>query len=43
MGFVQPPNDKARTAFISRGLGTTALPMRTFCPAELVMLELQPA
>jgi uncharacterized protein len=42
MGFVQPPNDSSRTAFVSRGLGTTAFPVRTFCPAELVMLELQP-
>ncbi len=42
MGFVTPENDPSRTAFISRGLGTTALPVRTFCPAELVMLELQP-
>jgi uncharacterized protein len=39
MGFVQAPAH----GFISRGLGTTGAPVRTFCPAELVILDLQPA
>jgi uncharacterized protein len=39
MGFVEAP----AKGFISRGLGTTGLPVRTFCPAELVIHELQPA
>ncbi len=38
MGFVK----EASTAFVSRGLGTTGIPIRTFCPAELVVLELLP-
>jgi uncharacterized protein len=39
MGFVK----EATTAFVSRGLGTSGIPIRTFCPAELVVLELLPA
>jgi uncharacterized protein len=39
MGFVH----EKTTAFVSRGLGTTAVPLRTFCPAELVVLELLPS
>jgi uncharacterized protein len=38
MGFVK----ESSTAFVSRGLGTTGIPIRTFCPAELVVLELLP-
>jgi uncharacterized protein len=38
MGFVK----EATTAFVSRGLGTSGIPIRTFCPAELVVLELLP-
>ncbi len=37
-GFVEAP----AKAFISRGLGTTGPPIRTFCNAELVTLELVP-
>jgi uncharacterized protein len=37
MGFVQ----EQTTAFVSRGLGTSTVPVRSFCPAELVLLELQ--
>jgi uncharacterized protein len=36
MGFIQ----EQTTAFVSRGLGTSTVPVRTFCTAELVMLEL---
>jgi uncharacterized protein len=39
MGFVKAP----APAFVSRGLGTTGPPIRTFCPAELVVLNLEPA
>ncbi len=39
MGFVH----EKTTAFVSRGLGTTGVPIRTFCPAELVVLELLPS
>lgn len=38
MGFVKAPTP----AFVSRGLGTTGPPVRTFCPAELVVLSLSP-
>ncbi len=38
MGFVK----ETSTAFVSRGLGTSGIPIRTFCPAELVVLELLP-
>lgn len=38
MGFVEAP----AVAFVSRGLGTTGPPIRTFCPAELVVLNLEP-
>ncbi len=38
MGFVT----EKTSAFVSRGLGTTGIPIRTFCPAELVVLELVP-
>ncbi len=37
MGFVKAPTP----AFVSRGLGTTGPPIRTFCPAELVVLNLE--
>ena len=40
-GFVQ--GDLGARGFVSRGLGTGGLPLRTFCPAELVLLELNPA
>jgi predicted MPP superfamily phosphohydrolase len=30
-------------AYISRGLGVTAIPVRLLCPAELVILDLLPA
>jgi uncharacterized protein len=39
MGFVH----EKTSAFVSRGLGTTGVPIRTFCPAELVVLELLPS
>jgi uncharacterized protein len=39
MGFVTAPAN----GFVSRGLGTSGYPLRTFCPAELVILELRPA
>lgn len=38
MGFIK----EKTTAFVSRGLGCTGVPVRTFCPAELVVLELLP-
>jgi uncharacterized protein len=38
MGFVT----EKTTAFVSRGLGTSGIPIRTFCPAEIVVLELLP-
>jgi uncharacterized protein len=34
---------KGATGYVSRGLGVGGLPLRMFCPAELVVLELQPA
>jgi uncharacterized protein len=37
MGFIK----EQTTAFVSRGLGTSTVPVRSFCPAELVLLELQ--
>jgi uncharacterized protein len=37
MGFIK----EQTTAFVSRGLGTSTVPVRSFCPAELVMLELR--
>jgi uncharacterized protein len=40
-GFVR--GDLGARGFVSRGLGTGGLPLRTFCPAELVLLELNPA
>jgi uncharacterized protein len=36
MGFIK----EQTTAFVSRGLGTSTVPVRSFCPAELVLLEL---
>jgi uncharacterized protein len=39
MGFIK----EKTTAFVSRGLGASAVPIRTFCPAELVVLELLPS
>ena len=38
-GFVR--GDLGALGFVSRGLGTTALPLRYGCPAELVLLELE--
>jgi uncharacterized protein len=38
MGFIR----EQTTGFVSRGLGTSAIPIRTFCPAELVVLKLLP-
>lgn len=35
--------DAPMPAFVSRGLGVSMLPIRLFCPPELVLLELQPA
>jgi len=46
MGLVaSDPRADGTTArgFVSRGLGTTGPPLRTFCPAEVVVLELEPA
>lgn len=44
-GFVRGGADGRSGArgFVSRGLGTSGVPMRLFCPAELVVLDLQPA
>ncbi len=39
MGFIH----ERTTAFVSRGLGTSSVPIRTFCPAELAVVELEPA
>ena len=39
-GFVR--NDAGARAFVSRGLGTAGAPVRTFCPAELAVLTLEP-
>jgi uncharacterized protein len=36
MGFIR----ERTTGFVSRGLGTSTIPIRSFCPAELVLLEL---
>jgi uncharacterized protein len=36
MGFIQ----EKTMGFVSRGLGTSTVPVRAFCPAELVVLEL---
>ncbi len=43
MGFVnsQKPGVGA-LGFVSRGLGATAVPLRAFCPAEVVVLNLMP-
>ena len=38
-GFIQ----EAALGFVSRGLGTGGIPIRLFCPAELVILECSPA
>ncbi len=46
MGLVhsEPRADgSSARGFVSRGLGTTGPPLRTFCPAEVVVLELEPA
>ncbi len=40
--FVQGWVDAPVPAYVSRGLGVTALPVRLACPPELVMLELLP-
>lgn len=37
-GFIETPS----LGFISRGLGTTGPPLRTFCSAEMVVLDLEP-
>jgi uncharacterized protein len=37
-GFIQ----EAALGFVSRGLGSGDIPIRVFCPAELVILECQP-
>jgi uncharacterized protein len=37
-GFIQ----ETTLGFVSRGLGTGAIPIRLFCPAELVILECSP-
>jgi uncharacterized protein len=44
-GFVRGGADGRSGAmgFVSRGLGTSGIPMRLFCPAELVVLNLEPA
>ncbi len=44
-GFVRGGADGRSGAhgFVSRGLGTSGVPMRLFCPAELVVLNLEPA
>jgi uncharacterized protein len=44
-GFVRGGADGRSGArgFVSRGLGTSGIPMRLFCPAELVILNLEPA
>ena len=44
-GFVRGGADGRSGArgFVSRGLGTSGVPMRLFCPAELVVLNLSPA
>ena len=41
-GFVRADGATGALGFVSRGLGTTLLPVRFSCPAELVVLELQP-
>jgi hypothetical protein len=41
MGFVR--GDLGANGFVSRGLGTSTVPLRTFCSAELVVLNLEPA
>jgi uncharacterized protein len=40
-GFVQ--SDTGAHGFVSRGIGFGGVPIRTFCPAELVVLNLSPA
>ena len=44
MGFTvaDQPFELGAKGFVSRGLGTGGFPVRTFCPAELVMLECVP-
>ncbi len=44
MGFVAAdhPGESGAKGFVSRGLGTGGFPVRTFCPAELVLLECVP-
>lgn len=44
-GFVRGGADGRSGAhgFVSRGLGTSGVPMRLFCPAEVVVLNLEPA
>jgi uncharacterized protein len=44
MGFVTAdhPGESGAKGFVSRGLGTGGFPVRTFCPAELVLLECVP-
>jgi uncharacterized protein len=41
-GFVRADGEKGARGFVSRGLGTTLLPVRLMCAAELVVLDLEP-
>ena len=41
-GFVRANGETGALGFVSRGLGTTLLPIRFGCPAELVVLDLEP-
>lgn len=41
-GFVRADGETGALGFVSRGLGTTLLPIRFGCPAELVVLDLEP-
>lgn len=41
-GFVRADGQGGAHGFVSRGLGTTLLPVRFMCPAELVVLDLEP-
>jgi uncharacterized protein len=44
MGFIaaDQAGESGAKGFVSRGLGTGGVPVRTFCPAELVLLECVP-
>jgi uncharacterized protein len=41
-GFVRADGQDGVRGFVSRGLGTTLIPVRFMCPAELVVLDLEP-